>query len=210
MSLDTYANLQTAIGDWLNRSDLTSQIPDFISLAEAEMKRRLRRSVTRASLTITTDATTLPADCAELRSVYLVSDQPTRDLPFRIGTAEMVAERRARQADVASRPDTGAVLAGQLLVAPTPDTTYTAEIVYYTQLTPLSNSNTTNAILAEAPDAYLYGALMQAEPYLEHDDRLPVWEKKFDAAIDQLNEVRSREEFGGSLRAVRLPMVFGG
>lgn len=209
MSLDTYTNLKSAIADWLNRTDLTSQIPDFISLAEAEMKRRLRRSVTRTSLTIATDATTLPADCAQLRSVYLVSAQPERDVPFRIGTAEMVAERRARAADIAGRPDTGAILAGQLLVAPTPDQTYTAEIVYYTQLTPLSGSNATNAILTEAPDAYLYGSLAQAEPYLEHDERVTVWKALFDNAIEQLNDVRDREEFGGGIESVRLPIVFG-
>lgn len=209
MSLDTFANLQLAVADWLNRTDLTSQIPDFISLAEAEMKRRIRRSTTRASLTISTDGTNLPADCAELTSVYLVSALPTMDVPFRLGTPEMVAERRARQADVPGRPDTGAIVAGQLLVAPTPDQTYTAEIIYRTQLTALSVSNTTNAILSEAPDAYLYGTLLQAEPYLEHDERLPMWQSKFDAAIEQLNTVRQMEEYGASLRAVRLPRVFG-
>lgn len=209
MSLDTYANLQTAVADWLNRTDLTSQIPDFVALAEAEMKRRIRRSTTRASLTISTDATNLPADCAELMSVYLVSDLPTMDLPFRLGTPEQVAERRARNADVAARPDTGAIIAGQLVVAPTPDQTYTAEIIYRTQLTPLSNSNTTNAILSEAPDAYLYGTLLQAAPYLEHEDVSPVWQQKFDNAIEQLNAVRQGEEYGASLKAVRLPITFG-
>lgn len=209
MSLDTYANLQTAVADWLNRTDLTSQIPDFISLAEAEMRRRIRRSSTRATITLATDATTPPADMAELRSAYLVSDLPNMDTPLRVGTAEMIAERRARSADVAGRPTDIAYIAGQLLVAPTPDQSYSCEIVYFTQLTPLSNSNTTNAILSEAPDAYLYGTLLQAEPYLEHDERLPVWQAKFDNAIEQLNAVRQNEEFGASLRAVRLPMTFG-
>lgn len=210
MALDTYANLQTSVGDWLNRTDLTSVIPDFIALAEAEIKRRLRRSVTRTTLTIDGEAITPPADMAELRSIYLASDSPTQDTPIRIATPEMLAERRARNAGNTGRPTDVAYVAGELLFAPTPDQTYTAEIIYFTQLTALSNTNTTNAVLQEAPDAYLFGALLQAEPYLENDPRIPVWQDRFDKAIDQLNDVRDREEYNASLRSLRLPIVFDG
>lgn len=209
MAFDTYANLQASIADWLNRSDLTALIPDLIGLAEAEMKRRLRRSVTRTTITITAEAVNPPADMAELRSIYLVSDQPALDTPLRICTPEMLAERRARQANATSRPSDVAYIAGQLVFAPTPDQIYTAEIVYFSQLSPLSVSNTANAVLAEAPDAYLFGALLQAAPYLEHDARIPVWRDGFDRAIDQLNAVRDREEYSASIRPIRLPMVFG-
>lgn len=209
MALNTYATLQTAIADWLNRTDLTATIPDFITLAEAEIKRRLRRSTTRTTITVNDEAETAPADMAELRALNFVSAQAWLDRPLDICTPEMLAERRARFGGVSARPLSVAYIAGQLVFAPPPDTTYTAEIVYFTQLTPLSVSNTSNAVLVEAPDAYLYGALLQAEPYLEHDARLPVWQGKFDAAIDQLNAVRQNEEYGASLRPIRLPVVFG-
>jgi hypothetical protein len=208
MALTNYATLSLAIADWLNRSDLTVVIPDFISLCEAEMKRRLRRTSVLDTITIDDESVTPPADMAELRSIRLVSDLPSLDLPMRLMTPEMLAERKARTAGVAGRPDAVAYIAGELVFAPEPDQDYTAEIVYFQQLTPLTGVET-NPILDEAPDAYLYGSLLQAEPYLEHDDRIPVWREKFDAAIEQLNRVRSDEEHNASLSSARLPTVFG-
>ena len=209
MALDTYQNVQTAIGDWLARTDLAAVIPDFITLAEAEMKRRIRRSTTRTTVTLVGEFTAPPADMAELRSAYLVSDQPEMDNPLRVSTPEMMAERRARSAGVAGRPTDIAYVAGQFMVAPIPDQNYTVEIIYFTQLTALSSATPVNAILQEAPDAYLFGALLQAEPYLENDPRIPTWRAGFDNAIDQLNMVRDREEYNASIKSIRLPMVFG-
>jgi len=208
MALDSYTNLKTSIADWLHRSDLTSQIPDFITLAEAEIKRKLRRATTWTTLTVSGETTNVPTACAELRSVIFTSGSPDRDVPLRIGTVEMVAERKARSAGTAGRPTDGCLVNGQLLVAPPPDQTYTVNIFYYTQLTALSGSVASNPVLVEAPDAYLFGALLQAEPYLENDERIPAWQVKFRSAIDQLNEVRTREEFSASLRAIRLPVTF--
>ncbi len=209
MALSTFTELKTSIADWLNRTDLTTQIPDFVALCEAEMNRRLRRTTTRDTLTIDAAAVTPPTDMAELRSIYLVSSSVTQDRPMRVSTPEMLAERRARSGGVAGRPDTVAVFQNELLFAPDPDQEYEAEIIYFAKLTALSTSNTSNVVLVEAPDAYLFGSLLQAAPYLEHDERSAVWREKFDAAIDQLNMVRSNEEYMASTRDVRLPVVFG-
>jgi hypothetical protein len=209
MALDTYAHLQTAIADWLNRSDLTTQIPDFITLCEAEIKRRLRRTSVRDTIDIDDVAIDPPSDLAELRSIHLVSGSPSQDVPLRVCTPETLAERAARSAGAAGRPSDVAIIAGQLVFAPAPDQLYTAEIVYFASLDPLTTTNPTNDVLDEAPDAYLFGALLQAEPYLEHDERIPTWQSKFDKAIDQLNDVRDREEHNASLQPIRLPVVFG-
>src|SRR5690349_9657777 len=106
MAMDgTYSGLLASIGDWLNRSDLTAQIPDFIILAEAQMKRRLRRASLRVSnFTVDARNKTIPAGMAELRSIYFQSAEPARDVPLRICTPEMLAERAARSAGVAGRP----------------------------------------------------------------------------------------------------------
>lgn len=209
MSLDSYTNLKLSVADWLNRTDLTLQIPDFIDLAEAEMMRRLRRTSTRTTLSISTEATVLPTDVAELRSIYLESGFPSQDNPIRLCTPEMYAERRARNQNVAGRPTDAMVLGGTLYVQPIPDATYTARIIYFAQLTPLSASVATNAILNEAPDAYLFGALLQAAPFLEDEAKMAVWQSKFDNAIEQLNMVRENEEYHASIRDVRLPRIFG-
>lgn len=212
MSLSTYSGLQTAVLKWLNResdTDLSAQLPDMITLCEARIKRDLRRSTTRTTITVADEAVDPPVDMAELRAINFVSASPSQDKPLRIGTPQSLAERRARNGGTTGRPTDVAYVAGQLLFSPQPDQTYTAEIVYYTALSPLSNSNATNAVLQEAPDAYLFGTLLETAPYLEHDDMVPVWQAKYDNAIDGLNKVREREEFAASPTPIGLPMVFG-
>lgn len=210
MALDSYTNLKAAVADWLNRSDLTSVIPDFITLAEGEMKRRLRRATEATTIYISAANMNGPTDMAEPISLRLDTNTPSLDLPLRLCSPEMLMEVEAASAGVAGRPTHWAFYDGQLQFAPTPDQSYDGKLLYYQQLTALSGSVASNAILAEAPDAYLFGALAQAAPYLEHDERIPVWQAKFDAAIDQLNEMRERESYGAGLKDVRLPTVIGG
>lgn len=209
MALTTYTELKAAVGDWLNRTDLATPIADFVTLAEAEMKRRIRRTTNSQTIYIYAETTAIPADCASILSLHLNTGSASQDLPLRLCTPEMLAETRARNQAVAGRPTDYAFYEGYIFVQPTPDQSYDAILVYHVQLTPLSGSVATNAILIEAPDAYLYGALLQAAPYLEHDERIPVWQAKFDAAIDQLNKVRDEESYGGGMKSARLPVVFG-
>jgi hypothetical protein len=79
-------------------------------------------------------------------------------------------------------------------------------MTYFDRLIPLSAANASNVVLAEAPDLYLFGALKEAAPFLEHDERTPLWESKYNTALAQLEAVREREEFGASLRPSRLPV----
>lgn len=207
MSLTNYTTLQAEIEEWLNRTDLTAKVPVFITLCEAQMMRQLRRKTARATITISAQSTTLPADCAELRSIVLVTGSTWLDRPLNIGTPEQLADTRALRAGL-GRPTAACIIGTALVVAPTPDNTYSADITYYQQLTPLSGGAPTNTILTEAPDAYLFGALAQSAPYLEHDERIPVWQAKYDAAIAELNNVRQNEEMGASIRPMRLAVSF--
>jgi len=208
MALDTYANLGAAVADWLNRTDLSAPIVDFITLAEAKIRRQVRRKTVRTTMTISTESTALPTDLAELRSAYPMTGSVSLDQPLVQGTPEILAEIRANANGVAGRPQAIAVIDDQLVVAPVPDQTYTLQITYYQTLTPLSMANPTNSILTEAPDIYLYGALVEAEPYLEHDERIATWQNMFAAAVADLNQVREREESTMSWKRARLPVVF--
>lgn len=210
MAMDgTYSGLVVSTADWLNRTDLTVQIPDFVILAEAEMKRRLRRGVVlNQNFPVSAQLMSVPADMAELRSAWFSSGQKARDVPIRIGTLEMMTERFARAAGTAARPTDMAVLGSQFYFSPTPDQTYTANLYYYSKLVPLTSLNPTSALYTEAPDMYLYGTLLQSAPFLENEERVPLWKTKFDAAIDQLNLVRENEEYRASLHAHRLPVIF--
>jgi hypothetical protein len=204
----SYSELQTSVANWLARGDLAATIPEFIQLAEAEIGRRVRRRVIRTTMTLTGAATPLPADCAELRSIKPMTGAPWRDHPLRGGTKEMLDEAAAHYAGVPGEPRVFAVVGDELLVTPAPAGPRTFEVVYYERLTPLSAANGSNAVLVEAPDIYLWGALAQAAPFLQHDERLPIFQGKFDAAVAQLDAAREREESAASFRPARLPVVF--
>ena len=208
MALTTYTELKAAVADWLNRTDLTAVIPDFISLAEAEMKRRLRRTTESTTIYISTGNMDGPTDMAEAIALRLSTGQGYSDTPLRLCTPEMLWERRARNGGTTGRPTDFAFYDGQLQFAPEPDQSYDGILLYYQQLTPLSGSVATNDVLEEAPDAYLFGALLQAAPYVEHDERIGVWQMKFDNAVEQLNEMRARESYGAGPKEMRLPVVF--
>lgn len=209
MALSDRTELLASIADWLNRSDLTTVIPDFISLAEAEMKRRLRRATESTTIYISAGNMDGPTDMAEPIHLRLSSGDTYLDGTLLLCTPEMLTDVRQRNGYVAGRPTHFAYYDGQLQFAPTPDQSYDGILLYYQQLTPLTVSNTTNAVLTEAPDLYLFGALLQATPYVEHDERIAVWQMKFDNAIEQMNEMRARESYGAGLKESRLPIVFG-
>lgn len=206
MGLNSYSALVASVADWLARNDLAAQIPDFVALAESTIRRRVRRKTTRAALSLTTGAVALPATAAELRSIRLDTGTLSRDNVIKVVTPEALAELRQQMAPV-GQPRYAAVVNATLLLAPAPDQTYSAEIIYYEALPALQTASV-NAVLTEAPDIYLYGTLLESAPYLEHDERIPVWQSRLDRAIDELNLAREREEYSGSLQAPRLPMVF--
>jgi hypothetical protein len=130
MDFTTYSGLKAAIADFLNRGDLTLQIPGFIALAEAKIARRVRRKTLRTTISVSSESTALPADCVELRSVYPLTGSPNQDVPLLLGTPEALAETRARHMAVAGRPVTFAVIDGNLVLAPAPDQAYTLQITY--------------------------------------------------------------------------------
>lgn len=208
LDFSSFTALKASVAKELNRTDLDDAIPGFIQLAEAEIARRVRRKTITRSISIAAASTTLPSDCAELRSCRLVTAFPTLDLPLRNTTPEGLADVRADYS-MAGRPIAFSVIGGDLVVAPAPDQAYTVELQYYEKLTPLSATTATNSTLLDAPDLYFYGALIHSAPYLEHDERIPTWEGRFEKAIAQLDIAREREETNASIRPVRLPRVFG-
>jgi hypothetical protein len=72
------------------------------------------------------------------------------------------------------------------LVAPTPDAAYEFEVLYYERIQPLDSSNQTNWFTIYAPQALLYGSLLQAMPFLKNDERMPMWQQNYDQIIQTL------------------------
>ena len=86
----------------------------------------------------------------------------------------------------------------QLEVLPSPDSTYTASIVYYTRIAALTDAATSNWLLAAHPDIYLFGTLVEAEPYLKNDERMPMWTARLDKALNDLRLQGQRERHTAS------------
>jgi len=175
MAITTYAELQTALSDWLNRADLGQQIPDFITLAESTLNDVLRSSYMVASDTaaITSGRAALPSGALEL--VYLqVAD--TEDEPLeQITPQQLLMLRRARTRG-AGNPKFFAVVGREILVTPSPSASASLDIDYYQKIPALSVSNTTNWLLTEAPHIYLYTSLLHATPFLMDDARYQVFQ----------------------------------
>lgn len=201
MALTTFAELKSSIADWLNRDDLTSVVPDFISLAEANMDRSIRhwRMEKRVTATVDGQYTGLIGDYLEgIR--FSIANGDRLEL---LSQGEM-QQRRTAYDDTAGKPRYYAISDGQLELYPTPDGTYTVEMLYYGQITPLSDSNTTNWLLTHHPDAYLYGSLVHAAPYLGEDQRATVWASLYQSALDAINKESSDAKFGGSGRRLKI------
>jgi hypothetical protein len=197
MALDgTATGLRASIADWLHRSDLTSQIPDFIAMAEAQMNRRLlvRRQLTRLTVTISAETLALPSDFSHVRS-FRITDDPMPHLKF--VSIEKMAELKDNDT-YSTCPQVYTVTGGEFEFYPVPGASYAAKLVYYNNLPPLA-SNASNWLLTSHPDAYLYGSLVQAAPYLRDDERLAVWGQLFTTVLDDINSQSVAEGMGGDL-----------
>ena len=203
MSLSTYSDLQTSIANYLARSDLTSQIPDFITFAENRLRRELRirqmlKSVTTA--TVSGDNTVeLPSDFLQVRD-FVVMTNPIQPLSYSSPSA-LSNDPRASEVGV---PLSYTILANEFQVSPSPDGVYTVRLLYFAAPAYLSSSNTTNVFLTKAPDALLYASLIEAEPYLMNDARINTWGTMYDRAIGSLTKSDEEGQYSGVPLAMKL------
>jgi len=181
-----YAQLQSNIADFLNRTDLAAAIPTFIGLAEAQMERalRVRQMIERSTFQVSAEYTTLPSGFLENKTLKITSSRPIQPVEF--VTFEQMDSAEQANASANGIPKYFTVVGNQIRVHPNPDATYDAELTYFAQLPKLSNSNTSNWLLESSPDAYLYGALMQSSPYLKDDERVAVWGTLYNTAVEAI------------------------
>ena len=198
MAITNYTNLQSTIADYLNRSDLTSIIPVFVQLAEAQMNRDIRHYEMEARSTGVQDAgdeyMQVPSTWLENIRAHV---QGIGTTPLDLISRAAMADKRAGAEDMAGRPEYYCMADGQFQLYPTPDSEYTIELLFYEKIPDLA-SNSTNWLLEEAPDVYLYGSLIHSAPYLQEDERAMVWAQMYAAAVQRLNESSEKARMSGS------------
>lgn len=197
MAITNYTELKSTIADWLNRDDLTTVIPTFISLAEKQMERSVRhyKMIIRKSAILDTQYTSLPADWLETIRVHLTTGDTHR---LELVSLDDMVELREKSGNTAGRPRYYAHIGETIESYPTPDSSYDMELMYYQKIIPLGTTVPTNWLLEIAPDAYLYGALLAAAPYLAEDERIEVWGGLYSSAIQALNNTSNASRDSGS------------
>jgi len=195
----TFDELKTNIADWLNRTDLTSVIPTFITLAEARLNRQLRTTnqYTRADISTSDQYLSMPSDFLEMRHLRMTSPKE-RDL------VEIAAHSINEYTDtnfIAGLADSYPryfVYGNALRIIPTPAESITYEMFYYAKIPALSTTNITNWVSTSHPDAYLYYSLMQASPYLGEDERITIWQAQAERAVAEIQASDDRRRTKGS------------
>jgi hypothetical protein len=201
MAITNYGELKTAVADWLDRDDLTSVIPTFIDLAHAKLNRRLRvrEMIQRSTAGITTQFSNLPPDFLELRNIQLNVTVP-KSLEY--VTIEQMDQERGL-GNVAREPVYYTLMGSTIEVFPTPDQSYTLELAYYKNIPTMTADADTNWLLTKAPDAYLYGALLQASPYLQNQAETQLWGVAHETTIAELEKEDLGARYGASTLKAR-------
>jgi hypothetical protein len=196
MSLSNYSDLKTTVANYLGRSDLTAQIPTFISLAEIRLARQLRlRQMLKVVSSTTTagDGTVgLPSDFLSVRDFY-VDVSPRQPLSY-LSPSAFTRDARPHES---GKPIFYTQRGLEFELAPKPDTAYVVVMLYYAKPTALSDTNASNVFMANCPDALLYAALLEAEPYIMNDARLATWTQLYSSAITSLAESDNSSEYAG-------------
>jgi hypothetical protein len=199
MSVDTYNNLITEISDHLDRPDLVSKIPVFISLFEttANAELPLRTRFNLATTTLTTAASTatvaLPADYLEAKA--LINQTDPREQVQAYGAGALYKQFPSGQS---SRPRGFTTVGSTFELAPVPDAVYSLKLYYYQSLTPLASGTQTNWLLLNFGNLYLYGSLVAAEAYLGTDPRIDLWKGLYGDLITKLEAANERAQFGAT------------
>lgn len=165
MTLATYAGLQAEIIARTRRTDLTTYLPGFISLLEAKAGRslRVRRMMTRTTVTLSSEYLTAPTDLVGVRSFEMTTSSPKRQLDY-VTPDQMDALIPLAES---GNPRFYTIIGSEFRFYPAPATSITASLIYWQSIPALSDSNTSNWLLANHPDVYLIGGLAEANLYLK-------------------------------------------
>lgn len=200
MALSNYSELQSSIANWLNRSDLTTEITgDFIVLTEKDFnsKLRIRKMVeSDSSFSINAETVALPSGFLQVRDLFILSGGTKYALTY-MTPPQM---DQIKGSSTSGMPVAYTIIGDNFRFAPTPDTTYTGTLNYYKSFDALSDSNTTNYILTNHPAIYLYGSLYHAANFLGGIDpnQVQQWLQMYISALERCENNDKQDSYGGA------------
>lgn len=201
-----FKEVQDTVALWLNRDDLSTAISTFINntISSIERKFNFQYMERLVSMTASTHELVAPSDYKSLRYSFIVDSYGERILLTKKDAKAAIAlypnfEQHIGLPKCISTIDGGRTF----LLRPTPDVDYTIEFAYYAKSSPLINDTDTNWLTDNAPDVLLYGALLNAEPFLATTDLIPVWQSRFDSELSSIGLSDVRENHLGSYQVVQ-------
>jgi hypothetical protein len=210
MAISTKAELNTAVANWLNRSDLTARIPEFTSLAEASFNRNLRtrEMLVRSTASTTGQYVSLPTDYLEMLNIELTSTSPPKRLIYI--TSDRSDDYRERQNNETGTPDYYTIEGTSIQLLPTPSASVTVQLNYYQDIPALSGlaDSGNNWLLLAHPDIYLYGTLMQASPYIMDSQSAQIWDGLLSRSMQELQMSDEKSRYSGGTLNMRPKYVY--
>jgi hypothetical protein len=204
----TYATWVAGIKDWIAGYDFTdAQIQNFLALAQIRLNRDLMSYPMEKQATyviVSSDPITLTSAVSDFNKVRLVRYPNVGSLKV-LAINEMVD--KLEQDPSTGTPEYYAVDAGKLYLHPVPSSTgATITVHYYQTVAPIAVGTNTNLFTTQHSDCLLYATLLEAAGYMAEDERIPVWEKNYVAAVKATNVDPSNIK-KGSTPLVRRVMV---
>lgn len=185
----TYDSLTSTVLQYLERRDasVVETIPTFISLAEFEIAQEIKTlgQLQVAEATMTADNALLQKPARWRKTVSMSVTVAGKKQPVYLRKYEYLKNYwpDANQTDVPLYyADTDWE---HWYIAPTPDQAYAFEVLYYERISPLSSTNQTNWLTQNAPNAMLFGTLLQAMQFLKNDQRT-IFQQKYTEALQSL------------------------
>ena len=198
----SYANLKTNIASYLARTDLTEQIPMFISLAEKRLNRdlRLRQTLQQSTYTMPSGyEVPTPADFLELKDIHLQGNPPIT-LTF-----QTVSQfYRDAAVNTQGQPIKYTLVADNFVLAPQPTGSSVVNMTYYKIPQPMSETNPTNEYLDVCPDLILYASLAESAPFLMDDPRLATWQALYAEGLASITKSDESSTFPAQPLAIQL------
>lgn len=208
MALTTYAELKTAVARWTGGSDastaattgMTNTIDDLVTIAESRIFRESRTKDTEASIStaIASGVIAVPSDYIALKFAY-VDGSPVQTLQPR--PAEWIYSNYSTRS-ATGKPKFIARETTNFIFGPYADSGYTVKGVYYKRLTALSSA--VHNLFLNNPDLYLFGCLAESIILIGRDDRIPLWEAKYNKILNDINGVDKTSETANASLQMRL------
>jgi hypothetical protein len=198
MAITDYASLKTTAADYLHRSDLSDTVmSNFVQLGEARLNRKLRlleqEAQSTLSLTSDSDSVSLPTDWIETIDVIYADDKRSIQ-PQNIRNLNSQRTYDTTQ----SRPYLYATTNGTMKFEITADATYSILLDYFQKWD--IETDDTNWLLTNAPDAYLYATLLEAKAYIKNIQDVSLWADGLTTAIEDLNRLDNRSRRNATMR----------